>query len=131
MFNRWNDVVGALDESVFIMLVRFQINGTTTPDNVDGACLDGTTPVARNSAGVFDVKFLDTVGEIYYCSPPSIHANADHTAIAEDPTNLEGTGTKIVRVRTKTAGADADPADNTWITMLVIGTLTTRKVTGD
>jgi hypothetical protein len=98
---------------------RFQINGTSNPDNLVGGNAGGkVTDVVRISAGVFDVEFA-----IGY---PTLLAG--QVNLQDDPT-MGGQivswtqATRKLRVQTNLqdgTSAAADPTDDKWVHVNVV-----------
>lgn len=122
MFQGHKRPVATPNDEQFIASGRFQINGTSDPDNLEGEFF---LSVTRNTTGVFYLTTKDTIARVHSISV-QIGANADHTALVSDPTVIEVGGTKIIAIHTKTAGSDADPADNTYVGVVIHGKLTQR-----
>lgn len=96
-----------------VLKFRFQINGTSDPDNAVGACVQDVT---RDSTGVFTVTL-----KAEYRFATMITARADVMNDVDkqaQPTSwTQSTGAFVVTTLDDGAGAHAagDPADNTWV----------------
>lgn len=123
MFQGHKRQIASPENEPFHTSGRFRINGTSDPDELEGQFF--LTVTRDGAAGKFLLTTKDTIAKCHGITV-NVHANADHTAIVVDPTVIEVGGTKIIEIHTKTAGADADPADNTYVTVVIDGNLSSR-----
>ena len=123
MFQGHKRLMSCPESEPFFTTCRFRINGTSDPDELQG---EFALTVTRDGAvGKFLLTVRDTIAECQGVTV-NVHANADHTAIVVDPTTIEVGGTRILEIHTKTGGSDADPADNTYVSVIIAGKLTSR-----
>lgn len=111
------------DEGLVFIPFGFQVNGTTTPDNLKGDCL---AEVTRSEAGEFLCTLRDLPAECFAIIPElsntaddvDMYAKADWSDVTDD-----GTFT----VRTMTGATQTDPTNDTFIGGVIVAKKTTRR----
>lgn len=96
---------------------RFQINGTSDPDNVVPA-LSGVTEVTRTSAGLFVVTFAEKWPVFIGATGSVLEATQAHDLIVK--TSVAGYVPSTGLLTLTVVGADGstaaeDPPDNDWV----------------
>lgn len=110
------------DIRTIIFSGRFQINGTSTPDNLVG---DFVTSVARSDTGDFLLTFDKTIAQIHYIHA-TVYEDADIIANVDGITAMEGSGAATATIHTRTGGSAADPTDDSYVGFVVVGKQTSR-----
>jgi hypothetical protein len=116
--NRRRKVVEGVDQNLLLIPVSFTINGTTTPDGLEGSLLES---VAYTAAGKFTCTLRDSPYQVLNAIPSMGVVTADNIDIYAqcDKSGLASGGLTFV-VKTKTGATLTDPPDDSVVDVLLV-----------
>jgi len=121
--NKKLNKVESHDEGVVLVPFKFQINGTSTPDNLEGDLLD---TVARSEAGEFLCTLLKRPARCFggFAMVSNTADDVDMYCAVDTSTTVSA-GTFVVR--TMTGATQTDPTDNLFVGGFLLVQKTTRR----